>query len=132
MFTGQFPAIARACESLEPGTLLDGEIVAIDESGRSSFNLLQHHRSKAAAIQFYAFDLLIYRGRSLLNTPLLQRREMLNEAMSSLKDPLLRSESFDTSPSDLVRAAKELGLEGVIAKRKDSFIRAGQTQRSLA
>jgi bifunctional non-homologous end joining protein LigD len=47
VFTLQFPGIARACESLEPGTLLDGEIVAMDGSGRSSFNLLQHHRSKA-------------------------------------------------------------------------------------
>ena len=46
-FTLQFPAIARACEPLGVGTLIDGEIVAIDENGRSSFNMLQHHRSKA-------------------------------------------------------------------------------------
>jgi bifunctional non-homologous end joining protein LigD len=51
---------------------------------------------------------------------------MLNEAMSSLKDPLIRSESFDTSRSDLIRAAKELGLEGVIAKRNDSLYEPGK------
>ena len=47
LFTAQFPDIVRACERLPADTLLDGEIVAIDESGRISFNLLQHHRSEA-------------------------------------------------------------------------------------
>jgi bifunctional non-homologous end joining protein LigD len=46
LFTNQFPHIAQACEQLPPGTLVDGEIVALDENGRVSFNLLQHHRSK--------------------------------------------------------------------------------------
>jgi ATP-dependent DNA ligase len=44
LFTSQFPHIARACERLPADTLLDGEIVAVDKSGRISFNLLQHHR----------------------------------------------------------------------------------------
>jgi ATP-dependent DNA ligase len=58
VFTAQFPRITRACEELQPDTLLDGEIVATDHSGRPSFNLLQHHRSKASAFQYYAFDVL--------------------------------------------------------------------------
>src|SRR5262245_4341045 len=70
LFTTQFPHIASACERLLPGTLVDGEIVALDESGRVSFNLLQHHRSKAQALLFYMFDVLVYRDRSLLNVPL--------------------------------------------------------------
>jgi ATP-dependent DNA ligase len=76
-FTKQFPQIARACERLPPNTLLDGEIVALDEKGRVSFNLLQHHRSKAQALVFYAFDVLIYRGRIVLQVPLYFRREVL-------------------------------------------------------
>src|SRR5262249_4097325 len=51
LFTSQFPHIARACELLPADTLLDGEIVAIDKSGRISFNLLQHHRSCHRACQ---------------------------------------------------------------------------------
>jgi bifunctional non-homologous end joining protein LigD len=47
LFTGQFPQIARTCERLSQDTVLDGEIVTLDENGRVSFNLLQHHRSKA-------------------------------------------------------------------------------------
>jgi ATP-dependent DNA ligase len=62
VFTTQFPRIAKACEILPSDTLLDGEIVAVDKTGRISFNLLQHHRSKAQALLFYAFDVLIYRA----------------------------------------------------------------------
>jgi bifunctional non-homologous end joining protein LigD len=65
LFTSQFPQIALACERLPKDTLLDGEVVAIDTNGRISFNLLQHHRSKAQALLFYAFDVLIYRGPEL-------------------------------------------------------------------
>ena len=43
LFTKQFPHIARACERLPPGPHVDGEIVALDENGHISFNLLQHH-----------------------------------------------------------------------------------------
>ena len=79
IFTTQFPRVTRGFEKLQPDTLIDGEIVAIDDSGRPSFNLLQHHRSKASAIQFYAFDILIDRGRSLLELPLEARRALLSE-----------------------------------------------------
>src|SRR5438309_10544783 len=55
LFTRQFPTIARAFERLAPDTLVDGEVVAIDENGRISFNLLHHHGYKTTAIHFYAF-----------------------------------------------------------------------------
>jgi len=84
LFTKQFPRIAQVCEQLKPDTLLDGEIVALDENGRPSFNLLQHHRSQATAIHYYAFDLLIYRGKSLLTIPLEERRELLAEALGNI------------------------------------------------
>jgi ATP-dependent DNA ligase len=61
LFTEQFPSIAGACKRLPNGTLVDGEIVAVDENGQISFNLLQHHRSRAHALLFYVFDVLMYR-----------------------------------------------------------------------
>jgi bifunctional non-homologous end joining protein LigD len=122
LFTEQFPHIARACERLPPDMLLDGEIVALDESGRGSFNLLQHHRSKAQAVLFYVFDVLVYRGRSLMNKPLSERREILSEIFAGAKAaPIGLSESLNASADELVRVAKEFGFEGIIAKRKDSF-----------
>jgi bifunctional non-homologous end joining protein LigD len=126
LFTKQFPHMAQACEQLPPVTLVDGEIVALDESGRVSFNLLQHHRSRAQALLFYAFDVLVYRGRSLLKEPLEHRRQVLAEAMSEKAAPIALSESLDTSPVELVRVAKEFGFEGIVAKRKDSLYESGK------
>jgi DNA ligase D-like protein (predicted ligase) len=126
LFTTQFPRIARAFENLQVDALIDGEIVAIDDSGRPSFNLLQHHRSKASAIQFYAFDVLIYRGRSLLSVPLETRRKLLNEALSAVTDPVRMSEAFETALANLVQRAKEQSLEGIIAKQKISLYEPGK------
>jgi DNA ligase D-like protein (predicted ligase) len=127
LFTNQFPHIARACEQLPHGTLVDGEIVALDESGRVSFNLLQHHRSRAQALLLYVFDVLAHRGRSLLNEPLSVRREMLSEIFNGIKaTPIGLSESLNASPDELVRVAKEFGFEGIVAKRKDSVYESGK------
>jgi ATP-dependent DNA ligase len=97
LFTKQFPRIAQVCEQLRPDTLLDGEIVALDKNGRPSFNLLQHHRSQASAIHYYAFDLLMYRGKSLLSIPLEQRRELLAEALGYCWRQLARLQSAANS-----------------------------------
>jgi bifunctional non-homologous end joining protein LigD len=126
LFTNRFPHIAGACEKLPPGTLLDGEIVALDANGRISFNLLQHHRSKAQALLFYAFDVLLYRGRSLLKEPLERRRQVLSEAIKGKAAPIALSENLDASPDELVRVAKEFGFEGIVAKRKDSVYESGK------
>ena len=127
LFTKQFPQIARACEQLPPGTLVDGEIVALDANGRISFNLLQHHRSKAQALLFYVFDVLVYLGQSLMQEPLSARRETLSQIFKGAKAaPIGLSESLDASPKDFVRIAKEFGFEGIVAKRKDSLYESGK------
>src|SRR4030095_14372618 len=130
ILTKQFPLIAQTAKGLEPDTLIDGEIVAIDDSGRPSFNLLQHHRSRASAIQFFAFDVLTYRGRSLLEVPLETRRKVLSEVLVPLHDPIRLSEAFETAPTEVVRVAKEQSLEGIVAKRKDSFYQPGKRSGS--
>src|SRR5215471_13782724 len=79
LFTAQFSRIAKACEGLPVDTLLDGEIVAIDSNHRVSFNVLQHHRSHAHALLFYAFDVIVCQGKSLLQLPLKKRRVLLDE-----------------------------------------------------
>jgi DNA ligase D-like protein (predicted ligase) len=131
LFTKQFPHIAQACERLPPNTLVDGEIVALDESGRVSFNLLQHNRSKAQALVFYVFDVLIYRGRSVLQVPLYFRREVLRRIFEDIKAaPIGLSENIEAAPTDLIRVAKEFGFEGIVAKRKDSLYESGKRTRT--
>ena len=127
LFTKQFPHIASACEQLPSGSLVDGEIVALDANGRISFNLLQHHRSKAQALLFYVFDVLVYRGRSLLKEPLERRREILSEIFKGIEAaPIALSESLSASADELIRVAKEFGFEGIVAKRKDSLYESGK------
>jgi DNA ligase D-like protein (predicted ligase) len=128
-FTDQFPTVAKACEHLPPDTLLDGEIIALDKDGRVSFNILQHHRSQAQAILFYAFDVIIHRGRRLIHVPLETRRELLSDIAADLKDrtPLIGlSDTLDTTPPELIPLVKEFGFEGIIAKRKDSCYEIGK------
>ena len=128
-FTDQFPTVAKACEHLPPDTLLDGELIALDKNGRVSFNMLQHHRSQAQAILFYAFDVIIHRGRRLIHVPLETRRELLSDIGADLKTrtPLIGlSDTLDTTPAELIPLVKEFGLEGIIAKRKDSCYEPGK------
>ncbi len=102
-FTDQFPTIAQACEHLPPDTLLDGEIIALDNNGRISFNQLQHHRTAAQAILFYAFDVIIHRGRRLIHVPLETRRELLGDIAADLRYALVplgcRSMRIKSGPS---------------------------------
>jgi ATP-dependent DNA ligase len=122
--TLQFPAIAKACELLPPGTLVDGEIVAMDSKGQVSFNTLQRHRSEASAIRFYVFDLLILRGHSILHESLLKRRDALTDLLRPVrkKSSVVDLSQTVTAPAqDMIGATTELGLEGIIAKRQDSL-----------
>jgi DNA ligase D-like protein (predicted ligase) len=128
-FTEQFPAVAEACEHLPPDTLLDGELIALDKDGRVSFNILQHHRSQAQAILFYAFDVIIHRGRRLIHVPLETRRELLSDIAADVKKhtPLIGlSDTLETTPTELIPLVKEFGFEGIIAKRKDSCYESGK------
>jgi bifunctional non-homologous end joining protein LigD len=127
LFTAQFPDIARACETLPQGTLVDGEIVALDADGRISFNLLQQHRSEAKALLYYVFDVIFCGGRNLMNEPLEQRREVLAGLFTAGRAaPIALSEHIDAEPPDLIRVIREFGFEGIVAKRRDSFYESGK------
>jgi bifunctional non-homologous end joining protein LigD len=66
----------EALADLPVGTVVDGEVVAIDESGRPNFNLLQNVRADASRIQYYIFDLLCWKDRDLTRVPLVERRAL--------------------------------------------------------
>src|SRR5882724_10571381 len=80
-FNTQFPLIVEALGDLPENTVIDGEVVALDESGMPDFNLLQNFRSAASRIHFFVFDLLIYQGRDLTRLPLIERREIMRSAL---------------------------------------------------
>jgi ATP-dependent DNA ligase len=75
---------------------------------------------------YYVFDVLIYRGRSLLKEPLERRRQVLAEAIKGKAAPIALSESLNASPTELIQVANEFGFEGIVAKRKDSLYESGK------
>jgi bifunctional non-homologous end joining protein LigD len=125
--TGDYPGIASAIARLKPAdVVLDGEIVAIDADGRPSFQALQHRRPASVAVAYYAFDVLQLDGESLLDRPLDERRRRLKALLKSAPAPVLLSEPLPGSPSDIEGEIRRLGLEGVVAKCRDSTYRPGQ------
>ncbi len=122
---GDFPAIAKALESLPDDTMIDGEVVALDERGRPSFSALQNRRSRKQPLHYYVFDILSYQGRSLLALELRKRRELLRSILP-ISSTIIFSEDFHTSIEQLLKAARELGLEGIVAKRADSVYEPGK------
>ena len=122
----RFPSVADACTALEPGTIVDGEVIALDADGRPSFNVLQNARSPKVPLLYYAFDLIAWRGRDVSKLPLARRQEMLSAALANAGDPIRLSVALKAAPDDLIRAAREQGLEGIVAKRATSVYEPGQ------
>jgi len=129
--TAQYPELQELPRSIKADSaVLDGEIVALDEAGRSSFSLMQqrtgirHNGRRTAArgdipVLYYAFDLLYLDGYDLRRVPLEQRKKAL-AAIIAAGGPVRYSEHFDQGVQ-LFTAARQKGLEGILAKRRDSF-----------
>jgi bifunctional non-homologous end joining protein LigD len=128
--TQDYPDIVAALQKLRAKQLVvDGEIVALDERGRSSFQLLQNRRragGKPPPIFFYLFDLLHLNGRDLKPLPLAQRKKALERLLRSAREPLRISAILSGSLTRVWKQVQRLGLEGVIAKRRDSVYEAGR------
>src|SRR5437016_11157451 len=88
-FDHHYPLIVEALAELPEGSVVDGEIVALDESGRPNFNLLQNFRSEASRIHYFIFDLLICNDRDLTGLTLSERRKLM-KSLLNLSSPRLR------------------------------------------
>ena len=126
-FSARFPSVANAFSNLPDDSIVDGEIVALDETGRPSFNVLQNYKHAATPLQFYVFDLLHLAGKNFRDRPLDERRESLRaKVMPQMQGEIRLSETFDATAAEIVAAVKKQGLEGVIAKRRDSLYEPGR------
>src|SRR5438874_3860091 len=127
--TQRFSSVAKALEKAvkTPHCVLDGEVCALDESGRSSFSAMQQGKP-GTPIVYYAFDVLEVEGEALVDLPLVERRKRLVQLLDKRNRTVRLSESFDDGEALLV-AAKEQELEGIIAKRLDSRYAVGKRNR---
>jgi bifunctional non-homologous end joining protein LigD len=123
----RFPGIVRGLSALPASrVVMDGEIVALDDRGRPSFQLLQDAGNVSAPVVFYVFDLLQEGARDLRDRPLGERRSRLKSLLDGVDEPLRFSGTLTGPPTRLLRKACALGLEGLIAKRAGSHYEAGR------
>jgi bifunctional non-homologous end joining protein LigD len=124
VLNNKFGYIAEALEGLRSGTVLDGEIVALDTTGKSDFNLLQNFRSAETNIHYFVFDVLMHKGRLLTGLPLEERRAILTKVLP--RNDHISISVVDYSAAQMLSFVKEHGLEGVVAKQKDSVYEPGK------
>ena len=127
-FNADFPGVVVALEKLRPKRfVIDGELVALDEQGRHSFNLLQRSRGRPiAALQFYLFDLLYLEDENLTRLPLSQRRARLEEKLHTLLKNVQLSPVLHGEAKTVLENIASFEFEGVIAKRRDSIYTPGK------
>lgn len=134
-WTSRFPTIVEGARELKVTTaILDGEAVMFRPDGRADFGLLQRSLggrggSRASEAILMAFDLVYLDGHDLRQTELSARRHLLEGIVPPGGDGAIRySEEFDTDGDQLLEAACEHGLEGIVAKHRHSLYRSGRVE----
>ncbi len=131
-WTDRIPALAKAVAALPAARLLlDGELVALDRDGRTSFGALQDALSngRTGKLVYYAFDLLHRDGRDLRGLPLRDRKAALDELLGSQQEGMIRlSEHLASDAAQVRTEACKVGLEGIVCKRLDSPYQAGRSR----
>ncbi len=119
-FNDRFPVVMEELEAIHHNVVLDGEIVAMDRNGKASFQALQDYgQRKDKRLIYYVFDLLYLDGYDIRQLPLLERKRFLKQILPT-SDVIKYSDHIAEEGIKLYAKAKKNGLEGVIAKRKDS------------
>jgi len=140
--TDDFPELHVIANQVKcQSCIVDGEIVALDETGRASFSLMQQRSGlsldgkrrspdSSVFILYYAFDLIYLNGYSLMKVDLEQRKRLLKQIIEP-SDVLKVSEHFIGAGSSLLEAARAQGLEGIVAKRRNSCYLEKRTREWL-
>lgn len=129
-FSKYYP-IVNILEKWKTNAVIDGEIVVLDRNGRANFSALQNWRSEAdGELVLYVFDILWYEGKSLMQIPLEQRIEILTAILPANEDRIRLSTHIDGQGTDFFNEAGKLGLEGIMAKRKDSAYEPGERTKN--
>ncbi|PYI92909.1 MAG: ATP-dependent DNA ligase [Verrucomicrobia bacterium] len=125
----RYPDVADAMKNLPVDEcVIDGEVVALDEEGRSSFQLLQglEMEGRNSPICFYVFDLLQVSGRNVMRLPLTARKQLLAQICDGVPDPIRYSGEIGGDAQVLLAEVQRRGLEGLIGKMRDSVYEPGR------
>lgn len=125
----KYPLVTRdIVDAIAVGTVLDGELVAFDDKGKLSFNALQNAASETHVV-FFAFDILVSQGKDVKSSPLRDRKALLRSALKCT-DRVQLSEHFSGSLPNFLKGVKQVGGEGVVAKRLDRPYEPGRRSGS--
>ena len=124
LLTSQFFQVSLELEKLPAETVLDGELVALDDSGVPRFNLLQNYRSGNAHLMYFVFDVLVHKGNDVTKLALSVRRDLLRSILKRGQYVDLAAWSDDLAA--LEQFVRTHGLEGVVAKRRNSPYESGR------
>jgi bifunctional non-homologous end joining protein LigD len=128
-YTERFSNVARELPRAlrTSDCVLDGEVCALDENGRPSFSAMQQGKA-GTPIVYFVFDVLEVEGEPLVDLPLVERRKRLEKLLDRRNKTVRFSESFPDGRA-LLDAAEDQGLEGIMAKRRDSRYLPGRRTR---
>jgi bifunctional non-homologous end joining protein LigD len=128
-FVRKYPKVINALNQLKFEAVLDGEVVVVDEKGKPDFQALQNYSEKTTgSLVYYIFDLLYLEKHNLMELPLYKRKEILAKIITE-NDVLKISSHIEEKGEDFFKISKREGLEGIIAKRKDSEYLSGARGR---
>src|SRR5918996_3215842 len=125
-FSVRYSNVVKGLAQLPDETVIDGEVIALDEDGRPSFNILQNYGSSKAPVLYFVFDVMVLAGRDVMREPLKVRREILEKKIPPrLGEPVRYAAPLSASLPVLIESVKAQGLEGLVAKRRDSHYESG-------
>lgn len=129
-FNAAYPSIVSSLQHVNHSAVLDGEIVVLDPSGRSEFQLLQNYpATRQGPLVYYVFDLLYLDGHNLQNLPLRRRKELLAQVVPDVSTVKL-SDHVEENGVAFFAAVANRGLEGVVAKDGNSKYQQGRRSQS--
>jgi bifunctional non-homologous end joining protein LigD len=125
-FNASYPIIVNELKELKINAVLDGEIVIVDENGKSNFQLLQNYSNDDKhLIQFMVFDLLSINKKKIYENPLIERKKLLEKLINKKSNVIKYSDHIFENGMGFFELAKENDLEGIIAKKADSQYHPG-------
>ncbi|MBC5765841.1 DNA ligase D [Ramlibacter albus] len=134
-WSAKMPALVKSLAALGLGSAwLDGEIVVVGADGMPDFHALQNaiDTSRSGGIEYFLFDVPYLEGHDLRKVRLVERRALLQRLLDERPQEKLRfSAAFDADASALLESVRQMGLEGVIAKRKDAPYESRRTETWL-
>ena len=124
-WTDKFPGLVKALQSLRvQSAFLDAEVVALDSSGRSSFQMLQQaiHKSAGGGLVLEIFDVIYLEGFSLVGTPLVERKRVLEQLLAPAAEAgvLRYSDHVEGNGPKFLQQACDFGIEGIVSKLANS------------